>query len=67
MTRFVVVDRGRRLRGVTQEVRWDEYVDAVFLDVRSAFGARAGDEYMAVLERYGLRVVGTVDGGVGSE
>jgi hypothetical protein len=43
MTRFAVVDQVRRLGGVTHEVQRDEYLDTVFLDVRSTFGVRAGE------------------------
>jgi hypothetical protein len=41
ITRFIAVDQVRRLGGVTHEVQRDEYLDAAFLDVRSAFGVRA--------------------------
>jgi hypothetical protein len=67
ITRSDVVDQGRRLHGFTHGARRDEYLDAVFLGVRSAFGARAGDEYAVVLEQDGLRVVEVVDGGVGQD
>lgn len=67
ITRFAVVDQVRRLGGVTHEVQRDEYLDAVFLDVLSAFGVRAGEECAAVLEQDGLRVVEAVDGAAGQD